>query len=70
MDLRFSDADLAFQDEVRGFLKDNLPESVWDRSNRGLHPDKDDIVRWQKILHKQGWIAPNCPRSTAAPAGR
>ena len=62
MDLRFSDADLAFQDEVRGFLKDNLPESVWDRSNRGLHPDKDDIVRWQKILHKQGWIAPNWPK--------
>ena len=46
---------------MRGFLKDNLPESLWDRSNRGLHPKKDDIVRWQKILHKQGWIAPNWP---------
>ncbi len=62
MDLRFSDADLAFQEEVRTFLKDNLPERVRDRSDRGLHPNKDDIVGWQKTLHKQGWIAPNWPK--------
>ena len=62
MDLRFSDADLAFQEEVRTFLKNNLPERVRDRSDRGLHPNKDDIVGWQKILHKQGWIAPNWPK--------
>ena len=62
MDLRFSDADLAFQEEVRSFLKENLPERVRDRSASGLHPNKDDIVGWQKMLHKQGWIAPDWPK--------
>ncbi len=61
MDLQFSSDDLAFQDEVRSFLKENLPASVLDRSDRGLHPLKDDIVAWQKTLHKKGWIAPNWP---------
>lgn len=61
MDLQFSDEDLAFQDEVRAFLKDSLPASVLDRSNRGLHPNKDDIEGWQKILHQKGWVAPNWP---------
>ncbi|MEH6476226.1 MAG: acyl-CoA dehydrogenase family protein, partial [Sneathiella sp.] len=48
-----------FRQEVRAFLKENLPDNVLDRSDRGLHPKKDDIVSWQKVLHKQGWIAPN-----------
>ncbi len=61
MDLQFSDDDLAFQEEVRSFLKDNLPAALLDRSDRGLHPLKDDIVAWQKALHKKGWIAPNWP---------
>ena len=62
MDLSFSDEDLAFEEEVRTFLQDNLPASVLDRSDRGLHPNKDDIVAWHKILHKKGWIAPNWPK--------
>lgn len=61
MDLQFSEEDLIFQDEVRDFLKENLPASVLDRSNRGLHPIKEDIETWQKTLYKKGWIAPNWP---------
>lgn len=61
MDLQFSDEDLAFQSEVRSFFKENLPAGLLDRSNRGLHPIKEDIEAWQKTLHKQGWIAPNWP---------
>ena len=61
MDLTFSAEDLAFQDEVRRFVAANLPERVRERSERGLHARKDDIVEWQKILHRKGWIAPNWP---------
>ncbi|MGO1121076.1 acyl-CoA dehydrogenase family protein [Rhodovibrionaceae bacterium A322] len=61
MDLSFSAEDLAFRQEVREFLRSNLPETVFDRSDRGLHPSKEDIVQWQKILHKKGWIAPAWP---------
>ncbi|MGD9862904.1 MAG: acyl-CoA dehydrogenase family protein [Pseudodonghicola sp.] len=61
MNLDFSAADRAFQAEVRSFLADNLPASVLDRSDRGLHPSKADIVGWQKTLYRKGWIAPNWP---------
>ncbi|WP_136660635.1 acyl-CoA dehydrogenase family protein [Nitratireductor sp. XY-223] len=61
MELRFSAEDLAFQKEVRTFLKENLPAGLLDRSDRGLHPLKEDIVAWQKVLHNKGWIAPNWP---------
>lgn len=61
MDLSFSQEDLAFQQEVRTFLAENLPADVLDRSERGLHADKESLMRWQKILHKKGWIAPSWP---------
>ena len=61
MDLSFSDEDLAFQKEVKDFMSQSLPADVHDRSDRGLHPKKEEIVRWQKILHEKGWIAPNWP---------
>lgn len=67
MDLQFSADDLAFQDEVRTFLKENLPAGLLDRSDRGLHPLKDEIVAWQKTLHKKGWIAPNWPEEYGGP---
>ena len=62
MDLSFSQEDLAFQEEVRTFLAENLPEDVLDRSERGLHADKESLMRWQKILHEKGWIAPSWPK--------
>ena len=62
MDLQFSPDDRAFQVEVRQFLVDNLPASVRERSERGLHPAKNEIVAWQKKLWRKGWIAPNWPK--------
>jgi len=61
MDLQFSPGDMAFREEVRSFLSANMPAGLLDRSNRGLHPLKDDIVAWQKALYRKGWIAPNWP---------
>lgn len=61
MNLSFSDDDLAFQKEVREFFETSLPEDIRDQFDRGMHPDKDAQVRWQKILFKRGWIAPNWP---------
>ena len=31
MDLRFTDEELKFRDEVRAFIRDNLPDSVRDK---------------------------------------
>jgi pimeloyl-CoA dehydrogenase large subunit len=55
MDLRFTDEEAAFRDEVRSFFKKNLPENIRRKMVEGKKIEKDDIVTWQRILNKQGW---------------
>ena len=63
MQLSFSDSDLAFQAEVRDFLNGNLPDDLRDKWMSGPHvfAEPEDSVRWQKILHTRGWVAPQWP---------
>lgn len=61
MDLEYSKEELAFQDEVRSFVEQKLPAEIRAKMDRGQSLAKDDFVRWQKILHARGWIAPNWP---------
>ncbi len=52
----------AFRDEVRAFIRAELPADIKEKVQKGLHVGKDDYVRWQKILHKKGWVAPGWPK--------
>ncbi|MGE0723910.1 MAG: acyl-CoA dehydrogenase family protein [Alphaproteobacteria bacterium] len=61
MDLRYSAEDLAFRDDVRGFIRDNLPSHIRAKVEAGQHLVKDDYVTWQKLLSKRGWLAPHWP---------
>ena len=70
MDLRFTPEEIAFREEVRTFIRENLPADTRDRMKLGHPPRKEDTVRWQRILNAKGWAA--CPgrRNGADPAGR
>lgn len=52
-----------FRDEVRQFLSEKLTPELRRGARRGtsvfLHPDIADT--WQRILHQQGWAAPDWP---------
>lgn len=61
MDIVLSPEDEAFRQEVRGFLTETLPEDIVKKTSNGFRLAKDDHVRWQKILHERGWMAPNWP---------
>ena len=61
MDLSFTPEELAFRDEVRSFVRENLPASIREKLSAGRHPSKDDIVAWTRILHKKGWSVPHWP---------
>ncbi len=61
MDLRYTDEELAFRDEVRQFLKDNLPEEIRRKLVDGEHMDKGDLVTWSRILNEKGWAVPHWP---------
>jgi pimeloyl-CoA dehydrogenase large subunit len=59
MDLRFTDEEIAFRDEVRAFFKKNLPENIRRKMVEGKKLQKEDIVTWQRILNKKGWAVPH-----------
>jgi hypothetical protein len=65
MDLHYSDADLAFRDSVRGFIEASLPADLRRKVLGHRRLDKDDYVRWHRIVARQGWAAParrpSCP---------
>jgi len=72
MDMDFSPEDIAFREEVRAFLRDNLPERLRDGARRtpGVFVEPDIGMEWHRILYEKGWVAPTGPRKMAAPAGR
>ncbi len=61
MDLSFTPEEIAFRDEIRAFFADEYPDDIRAKVNRGIRLDKDDHVRWQKILAKHGYMGVNWP---------
>ncbi|MFL4468816.1 acyl-CoA dehydrogenase family protein [Tateyamaria armeniaca] len=63
MDLSYTPEELAFQDELRAFLRDELPGDIADKVRSGRELDKADMERWHAILNARGWLAQNWPRA-------
>jgi alkylation response protein AidB-like acyl-CoA dehydrogenase len=57
MNLSYSTEDIQFRKIIRDFVQSNLPEDISVKVADGKRIEKADIVRWQKILYKQGWGA-------------
>ena len=62
MDLEYSADERAFRDEVRAWLRANLPSALRDKVVRYAPLTRDDLLAWHRILAGQGWIAPAWPR--------
>ena len=62
MHLEETPEDLAFRAEVRAFVEGNLPTDIRDRVFGFRRVEREDYVRWQKILHRRGWGAPGWPK--------
>ncbi len=61
MDLNYTPEEQAFRDEVRAFVRSRLPHDISRKVLEHKRLNREDFVRWQKILHEQGWMAPNWP---------
>jgi alkylation response protein AidB-like acyl-CoA dehydrogenase len=62
VDLQLSPDDLAFRDEVRAFLRENLTPEVVYRSHTEVHPPNEEDRRWwNSVLNRKGWAAPSLP---------
>ena len=63
MDLRFTEQEVAFRQEVRDFIGANLPPRTRERLRLGYPPTKADVVTWQRILNKKGWATYKWPQA-------
>jgi acyl-CoA dehydrogenase len=63
MNLDLTGADAAFRDEVCTFLDENLTPELREagRLTTSVFTEKEWNLKWHKILHKKGWVAPNWP---------
>ncbi|MFM2271090.1 MAG: hypothetical protein RL702_155 [Pseudomonadota bacterium] len=57
----------AFRQEVRDFLRDNIPADLTERVREDFDLTREDMQRWNAILHKQGWSVPNWPVEFGGP---
>jgi hypothetical protein len=62
VDLNYSPEEVAFRDEVRAWLRDNLPAELRDKVLNYRELGKEELLRWHKILAKKGWVAPFWPK--------
>ncbi|TPE59558.1 acyl-CoA dehydrogenase [Sandaracinobacter neustonicus] len=69
MDYGLSPTYLAFQSEVRAFLKQRLTPELREAGARmtSVFIDKQWSIAWQKILHEKGWVAPDWPVEHGGP---
>ncbi len=62
MDLAFSPEEQAFRAEVRTFLDAELPDDLRHKVRQRRELEREDYLRWQRILHARGWIAGSWPK--------
>jgi alkylation response protein AidB-like acyl-CoA dehydrogenase len=62
MDLNYTPDEVAFRGDVRRFIDAELPDDIRAKMRLGRRIRKDDLLRWQKILHRHGWGAVMWPK--------
>lgn len=61
MDLRYTEEELAFRNEVRRFFAAEYPQDILEKQRRGQTLDKADLQRSEQALAARGWSAVNWP---------
>lgn len=52
----------AFREEVRTFLAKELPAEIRRKQSLGIAHSKEELLEWQRILHRRGWVALHWPK--------
>ncbi|UZD54195.1 acyl-CoA dehydrogenase family protein [Caldimonas aquatica] len=67
MDLSFTPEEQAFREEVRAWVRENLPQDISHKVHNALRLTKDDMQRWARILGKKGWHGYAWPKEFGGP---
>src|SRR3546814_2880939 len=61
MDLSWTPEERSFRETVRAFAQEKLPSDIRDKVLRHQRLERDDYIRWHRILDDHGWGAPTWP---------
>jgi alkylation response protein AidB-like acyl-CoA dehydrogenase len=67
MDLAFTPEEQAFREEIRAWVKANLPAEIAHKVHNALRLTRDDMQRWAKILGAKGWLGHGWPKEFGGP---
>jgi len=67
MDLAFTPEEQNFREEVRTWVRANLPAETAHKVHNALRLTRDDFQDWAKILGKKGWLASGWPKEFGGP---
>jgi alkylation response protein AidB-like acyl-CoA dehydrogenase len=67
MDLSFTPEEQKFREEVRAWVKENLPKEISHKVHNALELTRDDLQGWAKILGKKGWLGYGWPKEFGGP---
>ncbi|WGM45930.1 Putative acyl-CoA dehydrogenase FadE17 [Brevundimonas sp. NIBR10] len=67
MDLSYTAEQTAFREQVRAFLKAELPADLAEAVRTGRHLQKADHERWHAVLNARGWLATHWPVAWGGP---
>lgn len=61
MDLNYSPEEVAFREEVRAWLKTNVPDDLKIKVSHGIELNREEQLGWHKTLARKGWSVPPWP---------
>ena len=61
LNVNLTEDEIAFRDEVREFFAEKYPADLCQKQDEGVTLDREDTIRWQKLLNDRGWFAVNWP---------
>jgi alkylation response protein AidB-like acyl-CoA dehydrogenase len=67
MQLDLDDEELAFRDQVREFMRTQLPPAIRDKVLAGREIDREDFIAWQRVLASRGWGGLGWPKRFGGP---
>jgi alkylation response protein AidB-like acyl-CoA dehydrogenase len=67
MDLAFTPEEEQFRQDVRAWVRANLPADIAHKVHHALRLSRDDQQAWAKILGKKGWLGHGWPRQFGGP---
>jgi alkylation response protein AidB-like acyl-CoA dehydrogenase len=67
MDLAFTPEEQKFRQEVRAWVRDNLPAEISHKVHNALRLTREDTQNWAKILGRKGWLAYGWPKEFGGP---